>query len=323
VLELLGVDAPTVYNDVPQLPIHGTSLAYTLDDDAAPTRKQVQYYEILGNRAIWHRGWKAVARHESGADFDQDRWELYHLDEDYAESRDLAAEHPEKLRELIERWWVEAGKYDVLPLDDRSVAELVAAQPEAMIPPGGVYRYYPGTLEVPEFSAANTRGRSYKILAQVEIDDGDVEGVIYAQGARFGGHSLFVKDRRLWYAYNFVGLPPEQQLVSDREIEPGNHVLGVQFSKQSLGERQETHGTATLYLDDEVVAEAALRTQPDHFALCGEGLPIGRDSGDPVSKEYGAGFPFTGGKINEVEVNIGDDVYLDVEREFAAALARD
>jgi hypothetical protein len=147
--------------------------------------------------------------------------------------------------------------------------------------------------------------------------------VIYAQGARFGGHSLFVKDRRLWYAYNFIGLPPEQQLVSDREIGPGNHVLGVEFVKESLGERHETHGTAKLYVDDEVVAEAALRTQPGHFALCGEGLTIGRDSGDPVSKEDGAGFPFTGGKIKEVEVNIGDDVYLDVEREFAAALARD
>jgi hypothetical protein len=132
-----------------------------------------------------------------------------------------------------------------------------------------------------------------------------------------------VKDRRLWYAYNFIGLPPEQPLVSDREIGPGNHVLGVEFVNESLGERHETHGTAKLYVDDEVVAEAALRTQPGHFALCGEGLTIGRDSGDPVSKEYGAGFPFTGGKINEVEVNIGDDVYLDVEREFAAALARD
>ena len=157
---------------------------------------------------------------------------------------------------------------------------------------------------MPEFAAANTRGRSYKILAQVEVDDGDVEGMIYAQGARFGGHSLFVKDRRLWYAYNFIGPPPEQQLVSDREIGPGKHVLGVEFVKESLGERHETHGTARLYVDDEVVAEAPLRTQPGHFALCGEGLTIGRDSGDPVSKEYGAGFPFTGGKISEVEVNI-------------------
>src|SRR5262249_18823829 len=144
------------------------------------------------------------------------------------------------------------------------------------------------TLEVPEFAAANTRGRSYKILAQVEVADGDVEGVIYAQGARFGGHSLFVKDRRLWYAYNFIGIPPEQQIVADRELAPGRHVVGVEFVKESVGDRHETHGTARLYVDDDVVAESRLKTQPGHFALCGEGLTIGRDSSDPVSKEYGA-----------------------------------
>ena len=110
---------------------------------------------------------------------------------------------------------------------------------------------------------------------------------------------------------------------SDGEIAPGRHVLGVEFVKERLGDRHETHGTAKLYVDDQVVAEGALKTQPGHFALCGEGLSIGRDSGDPVSKEYGAGFPFAGGRIREVEVNIGDDVYLDVERDFAAALARD
>src|SRR4029077_10641609 len=130
----------------------------------------------------------------------------------------------------------------------------------------------------PEFSAANTRGRSFKILAQVEIADGGVEGVIYAQGARFGGQSLFVKDRRLWYVYNFIGIPPEQQIVSEREIEPGQHVLGMEFVKESVGDRHETLGTARLYIDDEVVAEAPLKTQPGHFALCGEGLSIGRDS---------------------------------------------
>ena len=201
------------------------------------------------------------------------------------------------MRQLVAQWYVEAGKYDVLPLDDRTIAELVAVQPEALIPPGGVYKYYPGTLAVPEFAAANTRGRSYKILAEVEIADPGAEGVMLAQGARFGGHSLFVKDRKLWYAYNFIGIPPEQQLVSEVELEPGSHVLGVEFVKERLGERHETHGTAKLYVDDQVVAEGELRTQPGHFALCGEGLSIGHDSGDPVSKEYSAGFPFTGGRI--------------------------
>jgi hypothetical protein len=112
---------------------------------------------------------------------------------------------------------VEAGKYDVLPLDNRSLAELVRVQPTADSPPSDIYRYYPETVEVPEFSSAHIRGRSYKqILAQVEIDDPDAQGVILAQGARFGGHALFLKDRKLWYVYNFIGIPPEQQLVHRR-----------------------------------------------------------------------------------------------------------
>src|SRR6201999_3863180 len=140
-----------------------------------------------------------------------------HTDADRSEARDLAAEHPDKVKQLVDRWHVEAGKDDVLPLDDRNITELVAAQPEALIPPGGGSKYYPGTIEVPEFAAANTRGRSYKILAQVEVADGEAQGVIFAQGARFGGHALFLKDGNLWYTYNFIGIPPEQQLVSDRE----------------------------------------------------------------------------------------------------------
>jgi arylsulfatase A-like enzyme len=326
ILECCGVEFPDFVADYEQTPLPGVSMKYSFEDADAPTTKKVQYYEMMGARALWAGGWKVVA--ERGpligtGGFEHDTWQLFHTDEDRSEAHDRAGEHPDKVEQLVALWYVEAGKYDVLPLDDRSVAELVAVQPEAMIPPGGVYRYYPGTLPVPEFAAANTRGRSYKILAEVEIENGDTQGVIYAQGARFGGHSLFVKDGKLWYAYNFIGIPPEQQLVSDLDLAPGRHVLGVEFSKEKLGERHETHGTAKLYVDDQVVAEGPLKTQPGHFALCGEGLSIGHDSGDPVSKEYPAGFAFQGGKILQVEVNIGDDVYLDVEREFAAALARD
>jgi arylsulfatase len=326
ILECCEIEYPEYVLGYEQTPLPGVSMKYSFDSADAPTTKKVQYYEMLGTRGLWSGGWKVVA--ERGpmigtGRYEDDTWQLFHTDEDRSEARDLAGEHPGKVKELVDLWFVEAGKYDVLPLDDRSVAELVAVQPEAMIPPGGVYKYYPGTLEVPEFSAANTRGRSYKILAQVEIADRSVQGVIYAQGARFGGHSLFVKDRKLWYVYNFIGIPPEQQLVSSRELEPGAHVLGMEFVKESVGARHETHGTAKLYIDDQVVAEAQVRTQPGHFALCGEGLSIGRDTGDAVSKEYTPHFPFTGGRILEVEVNVGDDVYLDVERDFAAAMARD
>ena len=326
ILECCGVEFPDYVLGYEQTPLPGVSMRYSFDQADAPTAKKVQYYEMLGTRGLWSEGWKVVA--ERGpmigtGNFQNDTWQLFHTDQDRSEAHDLADQHPDKVRQLVVLWYAEAGKYNVLPLDDRTVAELVAAQPEALIPPGGVYVYYPGTLEVPEFSAANIRGRSYKILAEVQLTDPDAHGVILAQGARFGGQALFVKDRKLWYVYNFIGIPPEQQLVADRELEVGNRVLGVEFTKERLGERHETHGTAKLYVDDQVVAEGPLRTQPGHFALAGEGLSVGRDTGDSVSKEYTPYFPFTGGRIIKVEVSIGDDVYLNIEREFAAAMARD
>ncbi|WP_250030235.1 arylsulfatase [Paractinoplanes maris] len=326
ILECCGVEFPSTVLGYEQTPLPGVSMKYSFDAADAPTTKQVQYYEMLGSRGLWSDGWKAVAEHGpmiGRGDFENDNWQLFHTDEDRSEAHDLAATHPDKVRELVDLWYAEAGKYDVLPLDDRTVAELVAAQPEALVPPGGTYAYYPGTLEVPEFAAANTRGRSFKILADVDITDPDAHGVIFAQGARFGGHALFLKDRRLWYVYNFIGIPPEQQLISARELEPGRQVLGMEFVKEKVGERHETHGGAKLYVGDQVVAEGPLRTQPGHFAIAGEGLSIGRDSGDSVSKEYTPQFPFTGGRIVKVEVNIADDVYIDVERAFAAAMARD
>jgi arylsulfatase len=325
ILDCCGIEFPEFVLGYEQTPLPGVSMRYSFDDAGAPATKKIQYYEMMGTRGLWSDGWKAVTLHGaiSGmSNFERDRWQLFHTDEDRAEAHDVADQYPDKLAQLVALWYVEAGKYDVLPLDDRTPAELMAAMPEAALPPGGVYVYYPDTLEVPEFSAANTRGRSFKILAEVEIAEPNAQGVIFAQGSRFGGHSLFVKDRKLYYAYNFLGIPPEQQLVSNG-LTPGKHVLGMEFVKEKVGERHETHGTARLYVDDTIVAEGPLRTQPGHFAICGEGLSIGRDSGDAVSKEYTPQFPFTGGTIVKVEVNVGGDAYVDLERDFAAAMARD
>ena len=274
------------------------------------------------------QGWHVVAQRApqqggNAADLLNDTWELYHSDEDRAELHDLADQYPDKVKELVNLWYVEAGKYDVLPLDNRSLADLVRVMPVAEIPEGGIYRYYPNTSPVPEFAAAEIRGRSFKILAQVEITDADAQGVLIANGARFGGHTLFLKDRKLWYVSNFLGIPPEQQLVSPDEVGVGAHVLGMEFAKESHGEHGEAIGTATLYVDDLAVAKSDWKTQPGHFALCGEGLTVGRDSSDPVSKEYGPPFAFTGGRIKVIEINIGDDVYLDLERDFHAAMSRD
>ena len=189
------------------------------------------------------------------------------------------------------------------------------------MPPSGTYTYYPGTLEVPERSAANTHGVSYKILAQVEIGEG-AEGVILAHGSRFGGHALYVQDRKLQYVYNFLGLDPEQHLESG-ELAPGKYVLGVEFEKERRGDQGESHGTMTLHVGEEKVASAQMRTQSGHFSLCGEGLCIGYDGGDTVTTRYPNRFPFTGGEIAQVEVHVGEDAYVDLERHLQAALARD
>ena len=185
----------------------------------APTQKKRQYYAMLGTRGIWEDGWKAVALHApiSGkGHLDKDVWELYHVDVDPAESKNLAKEHPDKLKALIAAWFEEADKNLVLPIDDRTALDQLNIERPSDEPARDRYVYSPGTSPVPEGVAVNVRGRSYKILADVEITDPNCSGVIFAHGSRFGGHSLFIKDKKLYYVYNFLGIPPEQQFMSAR-----------------------------------------------------------------------------------------------------------
>jgi arylsulfatase len=188
------------------------------------------------------------------------------------------------------------------------------------VPPTGRYTYYPGTSEVPEQLAANTHG-SFKILAEVDFS-GDSQGVIVAQGSRFGGYSLFVKDGTLTYVYNFLGIPPEQRMAAPAP-RSGRHIVGVEFTKDRMGEHYELIGAAKLHVDDEVVAEQELRAIAAFYALCGEGLCVGYDSGDAVSSAYVPKFEWSGGQIHKVVFDLADDAYVDLERHFAAAIARD
>lgn len=324
ILDVVGLEMPASYRGVDQHPLDGVSMRYSFDAADAPTTKKRQYYAMLGTRGIWEDGWKASALHVplSGAgNFDQDRWELYHVDEDRSESKDLAAEHPEKLRALIAAWFEEADKNFVLPLDDRSATELLAIERPQSEPPRNRYVYYPGTSPVPESVAVNVRGRSYKIIADVDIT-ADAEGVIFAHGSRFGGHALFIKDRKLHYVYNFLGIKPEQEFVSE-DLSPGKHTLGVEFTRETAGDYGESHGTTTLFIDDKVTAKGPMRAQVGKFTLCGDGLCVGYDSGDNVSAHYKNPGTFTGGTIFGVAVDVSDEGYLDLEREAAGALARD
>jgi arylsulfatase len=174
---------------------------------------------------------------------------------------------------------------------------------------------------VPEALAANTHGNSYRILAEVEFA-ADTQGVIFAQGSRFGGHALFVKGENLYYVMNFLGIPPEQQLVAPAP-KSGTHIVGVEFTKERVGDYGEAHGACKLYIDGDSVAEQDIRTVTAFYALCGEGLCIGYDSGDAVSKEYTPKFEFSGGRIVKVVFDVADDAYVDIERLMTAAMARD
>jgi arylsulfatase A-like enzyme len=324
ILDVTGLEMPAVYRGVEQYPLNGVSMRYSFDAADAPTEKKRQYYTMLGTRGIWQDGWKASALHApiSGkGNFDRDVWELYHVDEDRAESKNLAEEHPEKLQELIDAWFEEADANFVLPLDDRTAIEVLGTERPQAEPPRNRYVYYPDTAPVPEGAAVNVRGRSYKIVADVEVTP-ESEGVIFAHGSRFGGHTLFIKDGKLNYVYNFLGIKPEQTFTSDT-LEPGKRTLGVEFIREGAGEHGESTGTAKLYVDDKVVAEGPMRAQVGKFTLSGDGLCVGFDSADPVSRSYPPGFPFTGGQILGVGVDISEEQYLDLEREAAAAFARD
>ncbi|HKV35913.1 MAG TPA: arylsulfatase [Pyrinomonadaceae bacterium] len=325
ILECCGIEMPKVIDGMEQSPLAGVSMRYSFDDAKAPTRKETQYYEMVGTRGIWHKGWKAATLHapvpSNQGNFDKDVWQLFNVEEDRAEANDLAAQHPDKVKELQDLWMAEAEKNNVLPLIDVGVDLIHELEFHAPAPASGRYVYYPGTTEVPEATAARTLGSSWKALAEVEFT-GQSQGVIFAQGSRFGGYSLFVKGGKIFFVYNFLGIPPEQRLTVAAPTS-GNHIVGVEFIKDSISKKLETLGQMKLYLDDKVVAEGSFRTQSGHYALCGEGLSVGIDTGDSVSSEYKPTFEFTGGRVVKVVFDVAKDAYVNVEKAMAASMARD
>jgi arylsulfatase A-like enzyme len=324
VLDVAGLQMPETYRGVQQHPLDGVSMRYSFDAADAPTTKERQYYSMLGTRGIWENGWKAAAVHApiSGkGHFDQDQWELYHVDEDRSESKNLADEHPDKLDALIKTWFSEADRNFVLPLDDRLPVELLGVERPQFEPRRNRYVYFPHTSPVPEGVGVNVRGKSYKILADVELT-ADADGVIFAHGSRFGGHVLFIKDHCLHYVYNFLGIAPEQDFVSE-PLEPGKHVLGMEFVREDAGQYGESLGTTTLYVDDRAVAKGPMRAQIGTFTLGGDGLCVGFDSGDNVTPQYKTPGTFTGGTILGVAIDVSDEAYLDMEKEAASAFSRD
>ncbi len=324
ILDVAGLEMPKEYKGIKQYPLNGVSMRYSFDSKDAPTTRKRQYYAMLGTRGIWQDGWKAAALHApiSGkGNFDQDKWELYHVEEDRSESTNLAEQNPDKLKELIDAWFEEANNNFVLPLDDRTAVEQLGNPRPQAEPPRDRYIYYPDTAPVPEGVAVSVRGRSYKIVANVDMKP-EAQGVIFAHGSRFGGHSLFIKDGRLHYVYNFLGIKPEQDFVS-APIPPGKHSLGMEFKRERAGEYGESIGTTVLYMDGKEVAKGPMRAQIGKFTLAGDGLCVGYDSGDNVSDQYATPGTFTGGTIQGVAFDVSDKAYVDLQRDAAAAFATD
>ncbi len=324
--DCLGIELPEEVKGFQQIPLEGVSIRSTFEDADAPTPKETGFFSMLGSRAIWHKGWKAVSVHPtiSGwGHFDQDRWELYDTEKDRTEMNDLAPENPAKVQEMINLWFHAAGLYNGLPLLDKTAVEVLADPTRPQVaPPRDRYVYYPGTAEVPETAAVNIRNRSYSIAVEVRVDTKEASGVLFSHGARFGGHSLYVKDGKLKYVYNFVG-SNEQMIESTKEIPTGDLILGVSFDKES--DTMPTTGTVSLFINDEKVGEGEIMTQPGNFSLVGEGLNVGKDGGEPVTSDYSGPHPyqFIGGTIKEVIVDVSGDQYIDLEMEALAMMKRE
>ncbi len=291
--ELLGVSAPETYRGVEQLPVSGTSMAYTFDAAAAPSEKSVQYFEMMGHRGIYADGWKAVTRHRSGTPFDDDVWELYHLESDRSECHDLAQQQPERLARLIELWWSEAEAHGVLPLDDRTL-ELLGARfrDRSPHPADRHYVYRPPMTPLPAQAAPALGGRSWDMAATVDRPAG-AGGVLYATGTENSGFVLFVDDDHLVFDYNCFG--DHHVVRSGRPVPTGPSVIGVQVRREGAG------GTATLVIDGDAAGSVELPFVM--LVISSIGPSIGVDHGSQVSPLYVGPNPFQG-SLHRIDIQL-------------------
>lgn len=328
ILECAGLPEPDVVNGVTQKPIEGVSMAYTFDDPAAPERRTTQYFEMFGNRGIYHNGWSAVTRHSNlfgpvSQDWSEDVWELYDGSTDWSQAHDLAAEMPEKLAELQQLFLIEAAKYNVFPLDDRRVERLnpeIAGRPDLMGRRTSL-TLYPGMIHLMENAVLNVKNKSYSVTAELEIPEGGAEGVIVAQGGRFGGWSLYVKDGKLTYCYNWLGR--ERYTIAAAESLPAGPVT-VRYDFAYDGGEPGAGGTGTLFVNDVQAGQGHIENTVAYSFSLDEGMEVGCDLASPVTEDYPERNNAFTGVIHWVRIDIGDDDLshlLDQERLFDIAMA--
>jgi arylsulfatase A-like enzyme len=308
ILEAAGLPAPTIVNSIQQAPIEGVSMLATLRDGNAAETRDVQYFEMFGNRGIYHNGWTAVTKHRTPwlmdkPSLDDDVWELYGPD-DWTQSRDLATENPAKLAELQRLWLIEAVKYNVVPIDDRSVERFdadISGRPKLIT--GDTQTLFSG-MRLLENCVVNIKNKSHSVTASISVPDGGAAGVIVSQGGGVGGWCLYAHEGRLKYCYNFFGIE-YYYVTADGPIPAGKHGVRMEFLYDGGGLGK--GGTVTLFCDDKKVGTGRVeKTEPLAFSA-DEACDVGSDTGSPTSQDYGAhGNSFTG-KIDWVKLDISGD----------------
>jgi len=332
-LEAAGLPEPLFVNGVAQMPIEGVSMLYSFNDAKAAERHETQYFEMFGNRGIYHKGWTAVTRHktpwlligEKTPAFDDDVWELYDTSKDWSQARDLSKEMPEKLHELQRLWLIEATRYNVLPLNDDLGSRLnadTAGRP--VLIKGKTQLLFGGMGRLPELSAINMKNKSHSVTAEIEVPQSGAEGVIVAQGGNIGGWSLYAKGGKLKYCYNLIGVR-RFYVEATSALPAGEHQVRMEFAYAGGGLGK--GGKVTLYVDGKNVGTGDVAATAAMIFSADEGLGVGEDTGAPVSEDYGPrGNAFTG-RVKGVQIAILDaaensDHLVSPEEAIRLALAR-
>jgi arylsulfatase len=340
VLELLEIAPPTTIKGVTQSPIEGVSFAHTFNHSTAPTKHLTQYFEMMGHRSLYYDGWRAVCpwpgpsfteagqffgaaiSAETLTDLDTHHWELYHVASDFAENHNIAADNRPKLIEMIATWYIEAGKYNVLPVDGRGVQRFAEERPQIAVNRSR-YVYYPDTQAIPAGSAVRVLNRPHSITADVEIPPGGAEGILLAHGGNDSGYSFYVQSGKLHWVHNYVGRSL-YHVESGSSVPVGRHQLRFEFKvtgQPDLAKGKGTPGRGQLYIDEKLVGQIDVPlTTPLALGLT-SGVTCGIAPGAPVTPDYEPPFKFTG-KIYSVMVDVSGDLIQDREAEMRTIMAR-
>jgi len=313
ILELAGLPQPLSVNGVQQRPIEGVSMAYAFNDAAAADRHETQYFEMFGNRGIYHKGWTAVTRHktpwlligEKVPAFDDDNWELYDTSKDWSQANNLAQKMPERLHELQRLWLIEAVRYNVLPLDDdlgRRINSDTAGRP--VLIKGNSQVLFGSMGRLSENSVLNLKNKSHAVTANIAVPDSGAEGVIIAQGGNIGGWSLYAKGGKLKYCYNLLGIK-QFYAESATALTPGEHQVRMEFAYDGGGLGK--GGTASLYVDGKKVGEGKIAATAAMIFSADDGCDVGMDTGSPVSPDYGSRGNEFSGHVKGVQLAMAEE----------------